>query len=98
MEFLHDKDGVMSLKTLEEAKALGGTKRSLSMALSEFVRWAWSEYDHGALYFLYLTLTSKDNQAEETKLPGQTLGTNQRNCSIPNFSWISHSSTLIGCS
>jgi len=52
-EFLNIEDEVMSLKTLGQAKSLGGNKRSLSMAFSEFIRQAWSEYSfHGALFSL----------------------------------------------
>lgn len=97
VDFLDDNNGVMCLKPLAQVGALGGTKRSLSIALSEFVRQAWSEYKFVTLYFLYLTSISKDNQAEKAKFPGQILGTSQTNWLIPNFSWTFHSSTLTGC-
>jgi hypothetical protein len=97
MQFLREKDGVLSLKTLSQAKALGGNKRSLSSALSEFVRQAWSEYSFAALYSLYLTLVSKNNQAERARLPGKTSSKSQTNLLTLSFSWMTHSSTLIGC-
>jgi hypothetical protein len=96
-DFLKVKDEVMSLKTLKQAKALGGRKRSLSMALSEFIRQAWSEYGFVVLYFLYLTLVCKNNQAGKPRLPGQILGINQAIWLTLNFCWISHFSTLTGC-
>ena len=77
MEFLSDKDGVLSLKKLSQVK--GGSKHTLTPALSEFIRQTWSEYSFVAIYSLHLTLVSKNNQAEKIRLPGQTSGINQIN-------------------
>src|ERR1700712_4912036 len=97
MKFISVKDGIMSLKKLEQAKNLGGTKRSLSVALSQFVRHAWSEYSPAVLYSLYLTLVSKNNQAGKVRLPGQISGISQTFWLIADFSWTPHFSILTGC-
>lgn len=87
----------MSLKTLGQAKSLGGNKRSLSMAFSEFIRQAWSEYSFYGALFPLSNFVSKNNQGERIKLPGQILGINQAIWLILNFCWTSHFSILIGC-